>query len=765
MALLPRLRAARAAFAAETPFVPAQGELAVADTRRGIAFVAGQQRTYNPDDLVGKKGLKIYDEMLIDEQVKACLVPKKCAVIGPGWTVEPREKEAGQQELTDTILAQLREMDGNFSDDLWEILSALEYGFAVAEKCYAMEGGIVLRCLKTRAPHAIDFEQDPYGTVTSIVQQQLRGLQHMPPQKFVHFVHNHGFSNPYGTSDLRAAHRAWWHKRLWVQWWAIWGERYALPTAKGVHPKNAADTKVTEFLTAMKNLQTNTSMTVEEGWELEFLESVRQPREVFETAINRLDLSIAKALLLPDKVGVVGGATQEGSYALAKEQMGAFFYVLSTLARRLEDVIQEQLIDELSALIAPGIPSPKFTLLPITEENKQQIMTAFTSLVSAGVILPGLEDENHARKLLGFEEVTPEQREEREVEKQEKQEQQFERQNALTTNRNTPPGNEKPGDQKKDLSELPGRAQALKSNAVPSTFWRKLTALEERTDMAEKRDTFEALTTDVSALLAEHVQQLVSEVRADADMLDLARGVDALAIEALKVRPQRLTALALALEEALSFAYQRGITEARAELQRARSTVTFAEPVGIVGRKARSFFKQKAFFVTGVMTDEVLKRAKQVLLSAVRQDKTERQVLFELGESLAEWLPERDATGRLVNVPARLETIARTNIGEAVSEARYATFTDPALEGFVSAFRYSAILDDRVRETHRAWDGVVRPVDDGIWYTPDRRPLNGFSCRCVISPVTIADDEPMTPDDELPLDVAGPDVFPDPGFK
>jgi len=198
----------------------------------------------------------------------------------------------------------------------------------------------------------------------------------------------------------------------------------------------------------------------------------------------------------------------------------------------------------------------------------------------------------------------------------------------------------------------------------------------------------------------------------------------------------------------------------------AEPLIPFAQPRGgLVGQDAERYFRAKAFWVTGLLEEEILKRAQTVLLSSLKQDKTQGQVLFELHQALGEFIPTKDALGRIVNVPARIETIARTNIAEAVNEGRWARFTDPEVVDALEGVQYSAILDDRTRETHAAWDGVTRPVDDPIWFQPDRRPPNGMNCRCALVPVTASSEQEMTPDDQLPLATAGPDVFPDKGFK
>ena len=187
--------------------------------------------------------------------------------------------------------------------------------------------------------------------------------------------------------------------------------------------------------------------------------------------------------------------------------------------------------------------------------------------------------------------------------------------------------------------------------------------------------------------------------------------------------------------------------------------LTMADELGLVGTKAASFFKNKAFFVTGLLEQDILKDAQLVLFNALKGDKPERTVMLELDQALAPYLPDVNAAGAEVNVPARLEVIARTNLAEAMSEGRFATFTDPELpEGFVYALQHSAILDDRVRDSHRAMDGVTLPP--AAWLgPPDRRPPGSWNCRCVLIPLSIGDEVPITPESQIPRN------YPDPKFR
>jgi SPP1 gp7 family putative phage head morphogenesis protein len=52
-------------------------------------------------------------------------------------------------------------------------------------------------------------------------------------------------------------------------------------------------------------------------------------------------------------------------------------------------------------------------------------------------------------------------------------------------------------------------------------------------------------------------------------------------------------------------------------------------------------------------------------------------------------------------------------------------------------FRYVTAGDNRVRDNHSAWHGVILPVEHGFWrthWTP-----NGFNCRCYVQLVTERD--------------------------
>ena len=120
---MPRVKAVKAP-------PPLLGELAISDTRRGVASGFAHER-FNPDELARKGGgLGVYDKMRVDEQVKAVLLLKKAAIVGPGWQIAAGDDSPGAQDLADEITTQLLAFEGHtFNAILFEVLSALDYGF------------------------------------------------------------------------------------------------------------------------------------------------------------------------------------------------------------------------------------------------------------------------------------------------------------------------------------------------------------------------------------------------------------------------------------------------------------------------------------------------------------------------------------------------------------------------------------------------------------------------------------------------------------
>lgn len=78
--------------------------------------------------------------------------------------------------------------------------------------------------------------------------------------------------------------------------------------------------------------------------------------------------------------------------------------------------------------------------------------------------------------------------------------------------------------------------------------------------------------------------------------------------------------------------------------------------------------------------------------------------------------------------PRRLRTIFETNLKTAYAAGRWEQIQDTKAD--FPYLMYDAVKDDRTREEHLAWDGLVLPADDPWWKT--HYPPNGWNCRCSV---------------------------------
>ena len=69
----------------------------IASARGTLASVLGSIAPYNPDDLIGKRGYAVYDQMQKDAHVQACLTIKKLSVLSHGWEVHPASDEPDEE--------------------------------------------------------------------------------------------------------------------------------------------------------------------------------------------------------------------------------------------------------------------------------------------------------------------------------------------------------------------------------------------------------------------------------------------------------------------------------------------------------------------------------------------------------------------------------------------------------------------------------------------------------------------------------------------
>jgi len=134
--------------------------------------------------------------------------------------------------------------------------------------------------------------------------------------------------------------------------------------------------------------------------------------------------------------------------------------------------------------------------------------------------------------------------------------------------------------------------------------------------------------------------------------------------------------------------------------------------------------RDEAFYITGVMKEDIVKDAKAIVDRGIAEGRTFNSIKKEFQSRM-------QAKGWDAST-FRLKTIYRVNSDIAYSVGRYEEQMD--LIDFAPIWVYNAVLDSNTRPWHAELNGKAFKATDPFWtycYPP-----NGFNCRCSVTAMT-----------------------------
>jgi SPP1 gp7 family putative phage head morphogenesis protein len=661
----------------------------------GMSYYSWQ----NPDDVIRRKGMSEYKKMRNHTSVKPFLQQKKMDVISAGWRVDPASESPADTQVAEFITWNLTKLRGSFSMTLWELLSALDFGFSVSEKVYGIieedpwRGKIGLTRLATRDPENFELRTNEDGTLRDDGIYQLNPQKAMPRWKFLHYAYQSEFDNPYGTSDLRAVHEPYFAITQITRFWNMYLERFGIPTVTGKYPRSFTKPEQDKLKAIIESIQASTAITIPEELVIEFMEIAGNGERAFDRAIERHESRIARAFGFPEMTGL-SNRGDRGSRALGEVQARGFLPVILLVVQDSEAGFNEQVIPELVRWNFTVNKLPKFNINDVSFEDSQGNVKLFYDGVANGTVRATDDDEIHIRELISF----PPPGEPREMPKVEEDEDE---------------------DEDQDEDDNP-RKFARKLSREPNAHEQKVDwfAIAEELDMSEAKAvvTASAIVRKIRDSLISNIakRQIIQEKRiSEIDKLDLRYKGD----------------LHTSFKDFLRSQYERGQRTARRDLKRAN----FQSFQPLLPKEALEFFERKAIMLTGVESGRILKDVKQILFNAMKMGKSTRDTIYEIQRAFTPYFETGELVDGEVSTATRLETVIRTNSNEAFNAGRLQTFRDPDLEGFVKAVEYSAILDERTTDICRALDGKVFEIGDPA--LDQVTPPNHFNCRSTLVPV------------------------------
>jgi SPP1 gp7 family putative phage head morphogenesis protein len=462
----------------------------------------------------------------------------------------------------------------------------------------------------------------------------------------------------------------------------------------------------------MQNIQASTYALIprrggEQNLEPWTPELAAKVNDVFLPALDKYDRDIAKALLMPQMVGLTP-ETQAGSYARSKVAFDVFMLMLDRLRQETEEAIMnEQVIRPLVDLHFNVSDYPKFKLNPITADQRMELLASWSQLITANAVRPSRNDANHIRGLLDFPEAD---KDEQEIEQPE----------------------ERPQDQSEGKPEPEQTAQQTQFAQ------RKLSTSERRIDIAKTKSALDELELTMATQLNEALSARLNAINARLKSKGVQSALDSIATGNLVNNQAKQIIL-----DGLTATLRAGRRSLFGELDGVSVEHVSFNPFGIL-KDAIEFLQQKALRLAATINSGALTAIRDSLLSSLGLGETPREAEGRLKEAVKPFVSERKVDSAQL-IPARIEAVVRTETTNAYNMGRVLGSHSPAMDKILSGWRYSAILDNRTTEVCRFLNNRFIPKGDPSLY--QLAPPNHVNCRSILVPVTLIDEhpDPITP--------------------
>lgn len=681
----------------------------------------------NPDLILQKtgRGLEIYQDMKTDAHIASCMRSRKSGVLSKEWDVHPVSTKPIDVEIAEFVKVNLNNLD--WDQDLKQMLDAPYVGFRVMEIMWAEEDGKwKLQSLKARPQRRFTFNT---SYELRVLNYTTLNDEPIPPAKFVLVQHDAEDENPYGERLFSPCFWPWYFKKHAFKFWAIYTEKYGMPTAVGKYQPGASKEDKQNLLDALDSLVQDAAVAIPSNSELDFKETGGDKAEVHRLFLAFCNAEISKAILGQTLTTEMGDT---GSFSAAKVHQDVRDDIVESDAKMLMGAVNGQLIPPLVEFnYGPQKTYPEFKIQYKPEDSvKKDLAERDKNLVEMGVPM-GVK--------------------------------------YFYTRYNVPE---------------PGKGEEIvqpSSASQPSPQFSRVESKSHQADFAEGddqkiiargqilQDYYTRSLDQGLSYYGRMVRELKQEIQ---DWQSLGK------MSGLKVSTEATTALADYLTNVALTGYMLGEYDAWQDYDEAvkQSSSDFADPPYYTIKPIPLDLEEAISYFSRLMPVDInnyrqlqtdLKAKYFTIAEAEGQTMVEQlkgyvQQSLEKGSTLEQFKKEaNDLFSRMGLEPAdpwHLETAFRTNIQTAYGAGNYEKFQDPELKDMFPYFRYSAIIDGRTRPAHRAMNGFVAAREDPIWN--EWWPPNGFNCRCGVVAINKykAEREGIKPQSTLNL------PLPDTGF-
>jgi len=738
----------------------------------------------NPDTLISRKGIEIYDTMMNEVQVENSINAIRYSVIPNNYQIIPATKDKQDVEIADFVAWVFENMDGSLKRFLWDCMSAIYRGYAILEKNFKVcEGGKyngmwALSSIKPQWPGDYELIVDEYNNlieIKNVADQETT----VPIYKFIVYSHNPEDGNIYGRSVLRKVYKHYWSKDFLLKWWNIYLETYGFPTRIAKYPAGSYSQSASgdgasqnQLQSILKDIMSNTAITIPNDIEIDFEQVASGGALGFLKAIEYHDKQIVTGIQGQTLTSTTGDG--KGSYALGDIHAATKETYVGMIRSDIEDTIMfEQVIKQLVDLNYQGVESyPKFRSSPRGKGIEDMTASDVMTLFAGGIITPS--DVNDYREKLGLPRVdisgkqwrtnvegkplspwlsppeigpdgkTPLVQQEPQNQPQEAQitgeSKSRDTQHSFSLARKKNAYEERVNFEKLDrdmtgaaeaiMEELAGPLQKMKDNM--------LAYLPRRVFVGDKVDTkqlqslkliglrdFKNIYKDgLKAIITDQAEVAYKEINVGGTLAakTFSQTEDVDRFVKIKMEDRRIP------EEEIS------------QIRKWREAGEWAKIRAWRNRMALELsgnIDAQAFWITDVIKTDILRDVKNAIMSGVTNGADVKTMMKGVGDVFEKYIARGDVANKAIASAPRLETIVRTNVTRAFNLARREAFKEGAASGNFPALMYSAILDERTTAFCSSLDGKIYAADDPVWNSIT--PHNHLNCRSIIVAVFVDD--------------------------
>lgn len=396
------------------------------------------------DDLARDFGNDIYQQMLLDAQVAACVNTLKTSILEDGPELSPAVADQADPryrqavEIRDRAARMLATLETPFDDVLWTMLDAMSFGNKVAEIVNVLERDdgrtwLRIRAIKPKPRQSVAFVVDAYLNLIGILgadagqQSPQAGApltpgdpRILPRDRFAILTWRPQDNDPRGTSILRPAYEAWWRKRQMFPEYLRYLTQFAGPSLWGTTPEGTTIDPLTDplgnpidaagasydpaedpasippaplgptdlLLQALLDFRNGTALAVPAGTEVNAIE-MQGNGEAFLACFSEADRQITHSILSQEL------ATESTAQHQTRAAAQVHQDVLDTLVRQGKlavvrmiehDVLTPWVLANWGQAAADLVP--QVSLGTTERQDLAQVMTAVAQLQRAGYLHP-----------------------------------------------------------------------------------------------------------------------------------------------------------------------------------------------------------------------------------------------------------------------------------------------------------------------------------------------------------------------------------------